>query len=1121
MIGQYPAGHRNNKDAEMQQSKVQGWKAEELAQLLNGRWTTTPSDDWFADDIALKIFDLKLPGRRYLLVAIDSDTWHKGSGNMGIYAGWQDTHEMLKRHHDKFCGAIVQRFIPELPADFPQLVVENSYNVLNMMADESRRRMHGKVVAVTGTVGKSSTKDLLNSLLSEEGTTLSTRGNHNTRTGTAVSLARCITDPDFVALEVAISALWIESLGVGARIQADVAIITEIGLTQVSHYVKGVRDTARHKARLCQGMKVGGYAVLNRDMDDFDYVRQTVTEYGAQVVTYGFHPQADIPIVSYQPDTSGSHITLMINNQPTSYRLNVPGRGMAGNSAAALATLHLLGADVQLAAKRVSWFRNVAKKLQAETLRLPTGGAVTLIDDNYNAALISMKNGLEVAALYPRGENQRRIAVLGRLATLGELAQVSHEALAEPILEAGFDKVYMHGKEMLALKEKLPAQMIGGYFTDVDSMADKVLSELRDGDVVLVKGSVSDSDFHLIIGKMKERLKSSVVPLGRDVATLRVNLNTGSVQRAHNGYKTFNPRHLSHLLITTALAEGLVAKKHRLSDAVSTKAIADSVLQQGPALGLKNGQKMSVKSLLQGMLIANARDAAVNLAEYLSGTAADHLAALPGLMERAGMQKSSLNNVAGRTSQGQRTSLDDLAALVSYFYRSYPQFIHWLADFEAEIGGVICKKVSNIQADGRASYSFASGGSPCWGFAIHRRDNDVWLACAAGAKDTFHLDYLLDGLLAPEVDVVAPDAITLPEGKATTTVTLVGDTYFGEWYSAQRAKRGVDDALQRYCYDHSFKGIAPLLEGSDYTIANFEAALAYDNENGLQGRKPFCLTGDPLRSVAALKKAGIDAVALGNNHVMDAGISGLQSTLDALRDGGIASFGAGLNAQQAEAPLTLMVGGRTFKFYSAYWYRRYMEQDCAFYAQPRRAGAACLSGGLLEQLSQDKSGDEPVTTIVMAHWGQDYRWTLPQQKQLAKRLTQAGADLIVGCGPHMLGEFEQLGDSWVAYSIGNGVFNSNGEYRQRGVPAFGFITRLVIGGDQPQLQLLPIFTNNPETFWQPRPVTDDEFTQVIAVLEQQGVSFADGGARIATLSEGRKAIVLPLTAKFTAVSSNS
>lgn len=1098
----------------MQHNKVSGWKAEELAQLLNGRWTTTPPDDWFADDIALKTFDLKLPGRRYLLVAIDSDTWHKGSGNMGIYAGWKDTHELLKRHHAKFCGAIVQRFIPELPPEFPQLVVNNSYDVLNVLADEARRRMHGKVVAVTGTVGKSSTKDLLNLLLSEEGTTISTRGNHNTRTGTAVSLARCITDPDYVALEVAISALWIESLGIGARINADVAIITEIGLTQVSHYVKGVRDTARHKARLCQGMKPGGYAVLNRDMDDFDYVRQTVMEYGARVVTYGFHPQADMPIVGYQPDTQGSEITILINNQPISYRLNVPGRGMAGNSAAVLAALHLLGADAQAAAKRVSWFRNVAKKLQAESLRLPKGGTVTLIDDNYNAALISMKNGLEVASLYPRGENQRRIAVLGRLATLGELAQVSHEALAQPILDAGFDKVYMHGEEMLALKEKLPTQMIGGYFTDVDRMADKVLDELRDGDVVLVKGSVSDSDFHLIIGKMKERLQASVVPLGNDTATLLVNLSDGNARRAHNSFKTFNPRHLSHLLLTTALAEGVMAKTHRLSDCVPTKAIADSVLQQGPALGLKNGQTMSVKSLLQGMLIASARDAAVNLAEHLAGSAAASLAALPDLMTRAGMQKSQLNNVAGRASPGQRTTLDDLASLVRYFYHTFPQFMHWFSDFEADIAGKVCKKVSNIQADGRASYSFASGGSPCWGFAIQRQGNDVWLACAAGAKDVFHLDYLLDGLLAEEVEHAAPAAVALPVRGESATVTLVGDTYFGEWYSAQRARRGVDDALQRYGYDYSFQGIAPLLQGSDYTIANFEAALAYENEQSLQGRKPFCLMGDPLRSVAALKKAGIDAVALGNNHTMDAGVAGVQSTLDALREGGIASFGAGMNAQQAEAPLILTVGGRTFKFYSAYWYRRYMEQDCAFYAQPRRAGAACLSGGLVEQLRQDKSGDDPVTTIVIAHWGQDYRWTLPQQKQLAKRLTQAGADLIVGCGPHMLGEFERLGDSWVAYSIGNGVFNSNGEYRQRGVPAFGFITRLSLGGAQPQLQLHPIFTNNPETFWQPRPVTHEEFEQVIAVLKEQGVAFTADGARVETLSDGRRAIVLPLGDRF-------
>lgn len=1099
---------------EMPREHALGWDAPTLARLLNGRWSTTPPDGWFADDIALRTQDRQQANRRYLLVAIDADTWHKGSGNQGIYAGWHDTHDTLKRHYVQFCGAIVQRFMPELPADFPQLVVDNSYAVLNTLADEARRRMRGKVVAVTGTVGKSSTKDLLEMLLSEEGSVIATRGNHNTRTGTSVTLARCAVDPDYVVLEVAISALWMKSGGVGTRIQPDVAIITAIGLTQVTSQISHLRDVARYKSRLCRGIKPGGYALLNRDMDDYDYVYQAAIDYGAKVICYGFHPDATIPITDYQADPQGSDITIAINSQRITYRLNAPSRGMASNSVAALAALSLLRGDVEQAARRLAYFHNASRKLQSQTLRLPGGGKATLIDDSYNAELLSVKNGLEAAALYPLAGNQQRVVILGRIVSLGELALESHAALAEPILQAGFDKVYLHGEEMLALKDRLPEQVLGGYFTDVDALAASVLDGLHDGDVVLVKGSTRDSDFHQVINKMKQRAAASDLPLGNDIATLRVNLTQGETRYTRNSHCSFNPRHLSHLLMTAALAADVVAKKHRLSDRVSTKAISDQVLQQGPALGLKNGQSASVKSLLQGMLIANARDAAINLAQYLSGSAANLLASLPPLMAQAGMEKTALNNVSGRTRQGQRTNLDDVAALVTWFYRQFPHFMHWFSEVEADIGGVVYSKMHNIQADGRASYSYSSGGSPCWGFAIQRQGDDLWLACAAGAKDAFHLDYLLDGLLNPEAaHSVVPEtaAIAIP---APATVTLVGDTYFGEWYSAQRATRGIDDALQRYGYDYSFQGIAPLLEGSDYTIANFEAALAAENEHGLQGRKPFCLTGDPLRSVAALKKAGIHAVALGNNHVMDAGISGVQSTLKALQQGGIAHFGAGLNAQQAETPLVLSIGGRTFKFYSAYWYRRYMEQDCAFYAQPRRAGAACLSGGLIEQLKQDKSGHSPVTSIVMAHWGQDYRWTQPLQKRLAKRLTQAGADLIIGCGPHMLGEIEPFGDSWVVYSLGNGVFNSNGEYQRRGVPPFGFIARLLLGGAQPQLQLLPIYTQNQQTFWQPRPVTDAEFEQVIAALTAQGVAFAADGAQVSTLQDGRRAIVLPLPAPF-------
>src|SRR5690606_27941309 len=126
-------------------------------------------------------------------------------------------------------------------------------------------------------------------------------------------------------------------------------------------------------------------------------------------------------------------------------------------------------------------------------------------------------------------------------------------------------------------------------------------------------------------------------------------------------------------------------------------------------------------------------------------------------------------------------------------------------------------------------------------------------------------------------------------------------------------------------------------------------------------------------------------------------------------------------------PLVLRTADRTYKFFSAYWHRRYMEHDCAFYALPRRGGVACISGGLLDLIRAEKRQDSLATVIVLAHWGSDYSWTAPAQRLLARRIVEAGADLVIGSGPHMLGEFEKLDGRWVLYSVGNGVFNSDGE----------------------------------------------------------------------------------------------
>lgn len=1068
-----------------------GWTAADLEKLPGSRWHNRPHAYWRADDIAI-LHDKTSYSGPCLFVAIDPDTWRQGSGNTGIYAGWDDTHLSLSRHASRYCGAIVQRRLEDLPPDFPQLVIGNSYQALLWLAEEARRRLDGKLVAITGTVGKTTTKEMLDSILAPRMSVVASRGNHNTRTGASVTLARTACNPQAVVMEVAISALWMRNGGIGPRIKPHIVIVTEIGITQVGRSVTSLEDVARFKARISHGLIPGGYAILNRDMAGYDIVAEGVSRDGARIISYGFESAADVRITAFTPDEGGSQMTLTFRNQTLSYRLAVPGKGGALNSVAALIAADLLGVSPEQSITCLEAWRGDGQHMGITALALPDGGAVTLIDDSYNAEYLSMLNAFEVAAQRARDGGGRVIALLGRIVNLGEQAGAIHRALADPLLAAGCQQAFLHGEEMSALHDALPEGVRGGHFLTAEALVEAAAPALRDGDIVLVKGSTRNSDFKRIVGLLKTRLAATTALGKGQTARLLINLSTGEQRVSELSDSTFAPGYLSQLLLTVCVAERLLAKKITLETPVNVHDIAATVLEGNPALGLPRGSTVTVKSLVQGMLIHNACDAAIHLAELLAGSSAEALKQLRARIATLGMRHTHLNNVSGRPRPGQRTTLGDIARLMRHFHQRYPHLLPWLGEHEAAIGERVYRKSSNLHSDGSAWGQFSAGR---WGVALQWIAGELWLACAAGADDAFHLDYLLDALLArAEGRAPVPEPVARQIEKPAATLTLLGDTYFGEWYTRRRQARGIDDALQRHGYDHSFAAIAPLLRGSDFTLANFEAALTTDLSASLEGRKPFCLTGDPAASVAALRKQGIDAVALGNNHAMDAGLPGLHSTLAAFHEGGIACIGAGLNAQQAQAPLVLTVGGRQYKIFSAYWYRRYMEQECAFYARPRRAGVACLSGGLIEQLRLEKASPRPATTIVLAHWGLDYRWTTAGQRALAKRLSEAGADLIIGSGPHMAGDAARLGESLVVYSIGNAVFNSNGEYQARGMPAYGFIVRLLLGHPTPQIQLMPIFTDNKRTFWQPRPVNESEFADLIAQLKAQGMAIDESGA---------------------------
>lgn len=157
--------------------------------LPGSLWHNRPDAARIAGDIAI-LHDNTPYDRPCLFVAIDTDTRLQGSGNTGIYAGWKDTHTLLPEQASRYCGAIVQRKLAGLPPDFPQLVVGDSYQALHLLAEEARRRFNGKLVAVTGTVGKTSTKEMLEAILTDNLSVIASRGNHNTRTGASVTLGR-------------------------------------------------------------------------------------------------------------------------------------------------------------------------------------------------------------------------------------------------------------------------------------------------------------------------------------------------------------------------------------------------------------------------------------------------------------------------------------------------------------------------------------------------------------------------------------------------------------------------------------------------------------------------------------------------------------------------------------------------------------------------------------------------------------------------------------------------------------------------------------------------------------------------------------------------------------------
>jgi UDP-N-acetylmuramoyl-tripeptide--D-alanyl-D-alanine ligase len=376
----------------------------------------------------------------------------------------------------------------QFPGNAPLLVVPNVLAGLRDLAAAARARTAAQVIGVTGSVGKTGTKEALRLALSKDGETHASLASYNNHWGVPLSLARCPASARFAVFEIGMNHEGeIEPLS--RLVRPHVAIVTTIAPVHLE-YLGSLAKIADAKAEIFFGVEPGGAAIVNRDIQQFVHLKRRAKEAGiARIVSFGEHNEADARLIKCALHPRCSTVQANILGTELTYKIGAPGRHLVINSLAVLAAADLVGADLALAALALHEIAPVPGRGAPIQIDLP-GGPALVIDDSYNANPASMAAALAVLGQAQIGARGRRIAVLGDMLELGPKGRALHRALVDPVLANAVDLVFCCGPLMQTLWQALPASRRGGYAENSTALQAQVLPAIRAGDAVMVKGSL-------------------------------------------------------------------------------------------------------------------------------------------------------------------------------------------------------------------------------------------------------------------------------------------------------------------------------------------------------------------------------------------------------------------------------------------------------------------------------------------------------------------------------------------------------------------------------------------------------------------------------------------------------
>jgi UDP-N-acetylmuramoyl-tripeptide--D-alanyl-D-alanine ligase len=421
-------------------------------------------------------------------VSIDTRTLGAGDLFFAIRGDTHDGHDHVTR---AFAGGAAAAVVAGARADGLRshgsvFAVDDTLRAMERLGQAARARSSARIAAVTGSVGKTSAKEMLRLALGESGLTHASAASYNNHWGVPLTLSRLSADAAFAVFEIGMNHSG-EITPLVGFVRPHVALVTTIAPVHIQ-YLGSLEAIADAKAEIFTGLERGGVAVLNRDAPQFERLERRARTLGSIVRTFGAGEDGDARLLHVEPQGERSRVRARVGDRGIDFVLGAPGRHMAENAIGVLLVVEALGASVEKAAAALAEFAPAKGRGERFVLGGPSG-AFTVIDESYNANPASMRAALALLGATKPGPGGRRIAVIGDMLELGAEGADLHAALAPELAAERVDLLFGSGPLTRALFDAAPAAIRAAWGRVSSDIMDELIRGVRAGDVVMIKGS--------------------------------------------------------------------------------------------------------------------------------------------------------------------------------------------------------------------------------------------------------------------------------------------------------------------------------------------------------------------------------------------------------------------------------------------------------------------------------------------------------------------------------------------------------------------------------------------------------------------------------------------------------